>query len=258
MKKNILIVEDEKGLTELYKRLFKEYNLTIFNNLQDTLDFVNSSSFDKINLAIIDVNLGDGLEISGFHIVYHIQKIKPYLPIIICTAYEDDFLVKSYAQGLDLQIIRKPFSPNIKELISEKINRKHRIPVDEIEQLTRVFMSSALYLKFVLQMNFEVSEEINAKINVLEKVEVRINKAFNEITSKLSENPKEYINVLQSTNTGYKFYKSFKQDLEFYITNMLRISQKIILSQINASEDEIELVEELDSIGEKLLKELKD
>ena len=106
MKYNILVVDDEKEITDLVELYLKNegYNVYKFYNSNDALKCIEEIEFD---LAILDVMLPD---IDGFTICNKIREKYNY-PILMLTAKVDDL---SKIQGLSIgadDYITKPFNP---------------------------------------------------------------------------------------------------------------------------------------------------
>ena len=109
MTKNIFILEDEKINIQIYKEFLKDFNLFIYDNIDDAIEYVRSMDFNKIDLAILDVNLGSGLRISGFNVAFQIIKIHSFIPIIICTSHIAEEKIEKYAKLIHADLVRKPF-----------------------------------------------------------------------------------------------------------------------------------------------------
>lgn len=74
---NILIIEKEIPITDLFKRLLKDYNLTIVKTGEDALSQVSMKDFD---LVISNLLLND---MSGLEVYAKIKAVKPDLDIIL-------------------------------------------------------------------------------------------------------------------------------------------------------------------------------
>lgn len=74
---NILIIEKEPAVSDLFGKLLKDYNLTIVKNGEDALSQVSSKDF---NLVISDLLLND---MSGLEAYTKIKALKPNLDIIL-------------------------------------------------------------------------------------------------------------------------------------------------------------------------------
>ena len=102
--KQILIVDDEQNIRELYKDELEEqgYGVAIAGNGDEALRVLNNKP-DDFNLVMVDIKMPgmDGLELLS-----RIKEIRRDLPVIIVTAYDsykldfsswaaEDYLVKS-------------------------------------------------------------------------------------------------------------------------------------------------------------------
>lgn len=106
MNENILIVDDEKEITDLIEVYLKNDGFTVYSfyNGMDALHCIEQTDLD---LAIIDVMLPD---IDGFHICRKIRE-KFYYPVIMLTAkIADEDKIKGLTLGAD-DYITKPFNP---------------------------------------------------------------------------------------------------------------------------------------------------
>ncbi|MBN1385199.1 MAG: response regulator [Elusimicrobia bacterium] len=82
--KKILIVEDERHLSQIFKEELEDsgYDVNIMNTGSAAVDFMKNT---KLDLVILDINLPD---INGVKLLQHIKQEYPKLPVIMCTAYE--------------------------------------------------------------------------------------------------------------------------------------------------------------------------
>ncbi|HCC35484.1 MAG TPA: VanR-ABDEGLN family DNA-binding response regulator [Ruminococcaceae bacterium] len=106
MNERILIVDDEKEITDLLEVYLKNDGYTVhkFYNGTDALKCIEETELD---LAILDVMLPD---IDGFHICQKIRE-KHFYPIIMLTAkLEDMDKIMGLTIGAD-DYITKPFNP---------------------------------------------------------------------------------------------------------------------------------------------------
>ncbi len=106
MKKNILIVEDEKNILDVIKAylLKEEYNVFEAMDGQEALDIFNK---EEIHLVILDLMIP---KISGEVVCQRIRDISD-IPIIILTAKaEEDDKIEGLYLGAD-DYVTKPFSP---------------------------------------------------------------------------------------------------------------------------------------------------
>ena len=106
MKKNILIVDDDKRLRELLKDYLKEKNFEIYQS-EDYLEAKEILSFVFFDLIILDRMMpsGDGINLVEF------IKINSNTPIIMLTAMgEDKSKIDGLKTGAD-DYLSKPFEP---------------------------------------------------------------------------------------------------------------------------------------------------
>jgi len=106
MKKNILIVDDDKRLRELLKDYLDEKNYQIYL-CEDFLEAKEILSFILFDLIILDRMMpsGDGIELVKF------IKIYSKIPVIMLTAMgEDQNKIEGLKIGAD-DYLSKPFEP---------------------------------------------------------------------------------------------------------------------------------------------------
>lgn len=127
----ILLVEDNKSISDGLKFYFKKNNLNleVRENLKDAKTFINHNL--NLDLIILDLMLPDG---SGFSLYEDFIK-SLHIPVIFLTAKDnEDDIVKGLNMGAE-DYITKPFSS--KELLARvfKIlnrNKKNIIKVKDI------------------------------------------------------------------------------------------------------------------------------
>ena len=112
--KNILVVDDEENIRELYKEEFEEmgYSVTTVSNGALALSAMDSAKFDLVTL---DMRMPD---IDGIETLRKMKEKDSTLPVIICTAYEeykhdfgswcsDAYVVKSADTSLLRETVKK-------------------------------------------------------------------------------------------------------------------------------------------------------
>ena len=111
MKKNILIVDDDKRLRELLKDYLTEKNLQVYQS-EDYNEAKEILSLVLFDLIILDRMMPSG---DGIELINHIKQFSN-TPVIMLTAKgEEDDLISGFDTGADDYLV-KPFSP--KELIA--------------------------------------------------------------------------------------------------------------------------------------------
>lgn len=117
-KPTILVVDDEKGVSELFHRILKEDEYTVLtaNSGKEALELVEKKSPD---LVILDLKLPD---MSGIQVLHRLKKINENIEVIIITGYGT---IKTARMAMRLKAydyITKPFDINyIKALIKDAL-----------------------------------------------------------------------------------------------------------------------------------------
>lgn len=101
-KKRILLVDDEEGIQLLYREEFEEEGFEVISayNGDEALEKFSKESLD---LVILDINMPG---MSGIEVLRRMKEIKPDLPVILSSAYQEykqdfstwaseDYIVKS-------------------------------------------------------------------------------------------------------------------------------------------------------------------
>lgn len=119
MKKNILIIDDEKIFLELLESYFEAlgYEVTTSLSGQHILKLLFGQSFDVV---LVDVWMADK---SGVEVLKEIKKVNPKLPVVLMTGYTASSL-KASLEGLDVAgFVTKPFKlSELGELIERVIS----------------------------------------------------------------------------------------------------------------------------------------
>jgi DNA-binding response OmpR family regulator len=123
--KKILVVEDEKALSLLYKEELTEegYKVTAVFSADAALEALARETFD---LIVTDIRMPGK---NGIELVSRVMSQWPDIPIIINTAYQsykDDF--KTWAA--DAYIVKSSSLEELKDKIKELIEKKH-VPTEK-------------------------------------------------------------------------------------------------------------------------------
>ncbi len=159
--KKILVVDDEKDITEMLDTFFrnKGYDVFIANNGQEALRKVELQP----NIILLDVNMPD---IDGFEIC---KRIRDYIscPIIFLTArIEDTDKVKGFISGGDDYVV-KPFSlVELEARVIAHLRREERyrtnVKIKFSDELTIDYSDRAVYIKdnniSLVKKEFEIIE----------------------------------------------------------------------------------------------------
>ncbi len=167
MKKNILIVDDDKRLRELLKDYLSEKSLHIYLS-EDLIDAKEILTFIVFDLIILDRMMpsGDGIELIKF------IKKNSSTPIIMLTAMGDD---QNKIEGLKIgadDYLSKPFEPeelflritNLLNLYNNIKDKKIRVSFGDF-----VFNTSNLELQKNNKLIYLTEGENNLLLKLIEK-----------------------------------------------------------------------------------------
>lgn len=137
-KPKILIVDDEASVHYAFNKILGSEYLLIFAKTQrEALQIIENETPD---LILLDLKLPDG---NGLDILKIVRSIKPYIPIIVITAYADtDSAISAIKEGA-FDYISKPFEINyFKQLIKKAlahfyISRDERINTQDTNNQNR-------------------------------------------------------------------------------------------------------------------------
>jgi len=104
--KRILVVDDEAQIRTMLTQMLEQEGYTVFTaeNGEEGLAMVGRHAFD---LVVTDMTMP---EMTGADLARMFMKIRPELPIILCSGYSDSFSMED-AQKLNIrEFIMKPFS----------------------------------------------------------------------------------------------------------------------------------------------------
>lgn len=112
VKKAVLVVEDEKNISELLVSLFVEEDCQAIpaQNVKTAITLVESVTFDLITL---DLNLPD---VSGLTFLEYLIRVGKTVPVVIVSALSDRNLKYFDKIPLVKKVISKPF--NISEVVN--------------------------------------------------------------------------------------------------------------------------------------------
>ncbi len=252
MSEAFFILEDDTNLHDFYRAFFRERELYIFDELNTAIDFINSDDFNKVILAILDVNINSTLKIGGFNAAYQILKVRPQLPIVICSAYKKDNYVYNYSKMIGATIFEKPFElESLIQKINDILGNDAQMPISELDNLYKAFMSSVIHFKLNMLMEYSLDESSEEILSGVDKIEQELMENYNYMIDEC--NGLEQTLIIEKR---YNFFKTFQNELVDYVNSLLQIVQRTIMSMINLSEEEELFVDEMNEIGNELLKEL--
>ena len=110
MNDKILIIDDEKEITELIEAFLKNESYQVYkaHSSNEAIRIIESESLD---LAIIDIMLPDG---NGFDLCKLIREKYTYPIIMLTSKTQENSVVRAFDSGVD-DYITKPFQ--IEELM---------------------------------------------------------------------------------------------------------------------------------------------
>mgnify|MGYP001548476704 CR=1 FL=1 len=249
MKRKVFILENEENNIIVYKLILRDFDLIIKDNLEDAITYIKSDKFDSIEIAILDINLGDSLRIGGFNAAYQIIKKTTLIPIIICSAYTEESRVRQNAARINALLLKKPVEESIIESINDLIENNHRLKVNDIEQAAKEFITGAAYLKCIIENDFTFSVKTLERLDYVQKIENKLISNFNIIKDSRTKNEK----IFKTEKQNSDFIEKFKDDLTLYVETLLLIVDSTMYNQLNISQSEIEFIEEISSTGNFIL-----
>lgn len=108
MGNNVLIVDDEISLLEIYERIIKDfgYNVIKANSGDEAIRALNTHAID---LVLSDMRMANG---DGLDVIKHVRnELQSHIPVIILTGFSNQSQNEIIAQGADT-ILFKPISLN--------------------------------------------------------------------------------------------------------------------------------------------------
>ena len=114
----VLVVDDEEPLRILYKAELEEegYEVLLASKARQALELVRS---DPVNVIVLDLKMPD---IDGIEALQKFMGIKPYIPVIINSAYSN-FRDNFMTWAAEEYVVK---SPDLKELKSKIRNVLHQ------------------------------------------------------------------------------------------------------------------------------------
>jgi CheY-like chemotaxis protein len=117
-KERILLVDDEKALAEMGTQMLERlgYEVKGISNPRDALETFRQDP-DRFQLVISDLTMP---HMTGIQLAQELKKIKPQIPIILCSGYGVSLPGEQiYALGIDDFIMK----PVIKSELAHKVRR---------------------------------------------------------------------------------------------------------------------------------------
>lgn len=108
MKKNILLVEDEKRMREIICDYLEMEDLTVFQ-ASDGIEAIEIFNKESIDLVVLDIMMP---KLDGWSVCRRIRKKSDVLVIILSARSEEDDKLLGFELGAD-EYVTKPFSPKV-------------------------------------------------------------------------------------------------------------------------------------------------
>jgi len=111
MSYNILLVDDDVAQANIIERVIHDkmqYNTKLVENGQDAVDLLTSKDASGIDLVLLDIGLPG---IDGLQVLNAVKPIKPNLPIIVRTGYDDIDLAVDAMKAGAVDFVKKVDSP---------------------------------------------------------------------------------------------------------------------------------------------------
>lgn len=223
MKYNILLVEDEKDISEIVNIYMKKEGFNVFeaNDGFKALEIFNT---EDIHLVLLDVMMPG---IDGFEVLEKIRNISE-IPIIMVTAKQEEIdRLNGFEKGADDYVI-KPFS--VKELVKRVnaiLKRVYKENLDIVythENLKLELNSMKLYKNdeeviitaaefSLLMVFFKNKNQILSREQIIhlaygseyEGYDRNIDSYIKKIRQKIEDNPKEPKFLVTKYGAGYMF-----------------------------------------------------
>ena len=223
MKYNILVVEDEKDISEIVNLYMKKEGFNVFE-ANDGFKALEIFNREDIHLILLDVMMPG---IDGFEVLEKIRNISE-VPIIMVTAKQQEIdRLNGFEKGADDYVI-KPFS--VKELVKRAnaiLKRVYKENLDIVythENLKLELNSMKLYKNdeeviitaaefSLLMVFFKNKNQILSREQIIhlaygleyEGYDRNIDSYIKKIRQKIEDNPKEPKFLVTKYGAGYMF-----------------------------------------------------
>ncbi len=165
---NLLYVEDEDGIREVFKKMLERYvkNIYTASNAQEAISIFKTNNID---LVISDIKMP---EMNGIELSSIIKEINQDIPIILITAFnEEKYLNKAIDLGVDSYLI-KPIDRNKLfsklNFLAESIASKKDL--ESYIKLTQILFNNQTIGLLLLDKDFNVKMYNIAFMEIYEKV----------------------------------------------------------------------------------------
>jgi DNA-binding NtrC family response regulator len=104
--KKILIVDDEKGIRDLFVDVLKRAGHTVVT-AHDGLAGIEMASMGDVDIAFLDIKMPG---INGVETLRHVREKSPHTKVVMITGYARDELVNEAIKMDVFACLAKPFS----------------------------------------------------------------------------------------------------------------------------------------------------
>lgn len=118
MKKNILIVEDERIIGLELKMTLESFGYNVIGHVTSGEDAIEKVNKHKIDLILMDIKI-DG-NIDGIETAAQIQKIFKDMKIVYLTAFADEKTRKRAKKTKPIAFLSKPSNPEVLQNVINK------------------------------------------------------------------------------------------------------------------------------------------
>jgi len=132
----ILLVDDETLLVRVGKKMLSSlgYTVTTVTDSLEALDIFKKDP-DRFDLVITDQTMP---HLTGYDLSRKILKIRPNLPIILCTGYSESLSTrKARAAGIREYLLKPINRKEIAETVRSVLDRENQVPAPDGSRKTR-------------------------------------------------------------------------------------------------------------------------
>jgi len=170
MKKNILIVDDDKDILKSFKQILESEGYCV-DTAENGREAIERSKANFYNLALLDIKLPD---MEGTELLTKMHKETPQMMKIMVTGYPSlENAVKSLNIGADAYVM-KPVDPeNLQKVVEEKLKEQ-----EEAERMTEEKMAEWIQTR--------IRKLDQGLVETLESKEDKISRIANSVKRKKS------------------------------------------------------------------------
>lgn len=116
---NVLVIEDMPDLVKFHERWMGMEKVKVFSSLTGKGGVSLLEQNPDIDLVILDMTLPD---MNGDQVFFELRKIKPELPVIIYSGYNNR--MNSLSDQQNIRMLNKPFFlPTLRSMVGEMSGR---------------------------------------------------------------------------------------------------------------------------------------